>query len=114
MHCVHTCRPFSCATAVQLMLTFMATVIVGNVSAENSPSTAPDSFTIRADWFDEGNALSGGDYSDGHVCIFNGGMMPNVARYRIDFPVAGTYKLEGLYAAHQSRPVKILLDGKQV
>jgi len=97
-----------------LSLVFVATVIAGNVVAENSPLTVPDSFTIRADWFDEGNALSGGDYSDGHVCIFNGGTTPNIASYRIDFPVAGTYKIEGLYAAHQSRPVKIRLDGKQV
>lgn len=106
-------EPF-CVTAAFLTLVVAGVASTGNVFAEDTPSTVPDSFTIRADWFDEGNAVSGGSYSDGHVCIFNGGTTPNVASYRIDFPIAGTYGIEGLYAAHQSRPVKILLDGKQI
>ncbi len=95
-------------------LALTVTVIASSALAENSPLTVSDAFTIRADWFDEGNALSGGDYSDGHVCIFNGGTLPNRASYRIDFPLAGTYKIQGLYAAQQSRPVQIRFDGKQV
>jgi len=101
-------------TAVLLTLIFVAVVFPGDVLAEDRPPKVPNSFTIRADWFDEGNVRSGGTYSDAYVCIYNNGPTPNVASYRIDFPVAGTYRIEGLYAAHQSRPVKILLDGKQV
>ena len=114
MQCVCTSKVFFCVTAVVLMLIFVGLILAGPVVAENNPSTVPNSFTIRADWFDEGNAISGGSYNDGFVCIINGGTTPNVASYRIDFPIAGTYGIEGLYAAHQSRPVKVLLDGKQI
>ena len=114
MQCVCTSKVFFRAAAVVVTPIFVGLVFAGNVFAENSPSTVPNSFTIRADWFDEGNAISGGSYSDGFVCIINGGTTPNVASYRIDFPIAGTYGIEGLYAAHQSRPVKVLLDGKQI
>ena len=114
MHDVNHCRSFSWVTALHSTLILVGSSIASHVLAENIPMTVPDAFTIRADWFDEGNALSGEDYSDGHVCIFNGGTIPNVTHYRIDFPAAGTYEIHGLYAAHQSRPVKIRLDGKQV
>ncbi|NQU21311.1 MAG: hypothetical protein HQ567_08520, partial [Candidatus Nealsonbacteria bacterium] len=114
MQCLRASEVFSCVTTVLLTLIFVGIPLAANVFAENSPSTVPNSFTIRADWFDEGNALAGGGYSDGHVCIYNSGTTPNVARYKVDFPVAGTYKIEGLYAASQSRPVRILLDGKRV
>jgi formylglycine-generating enzyme required for sulfatase activity len=114
MQCECAGKVCSCVTTVLLTPIFVAFALAANVFAEDGPSTAPNSFTIRADWFDEGNALAGGSYSNGYVCIYNGGTTPNVASYRINFPVAGTYKIEGLYAAHQSRPVRILLDGKQV
>jgi hypothetical protein len=96
------------------MLIFAGAALADAAPAENSPLTVSNAFTIRADWFDQGNALSGGTYSDGHVCIFNGGTIPNLAHYRINFPAAGIYEIHGLYAAHQSRPVKIRLDGKLV
>ena len=114
MQFVCTSRESSCVTPVFLTLVFAQVVLAGNAFAEDPQSTVTDSFTIRADWFDEGNAVSGGSYSDGYACIYNGGTTPNVTSYKIDFPVDGTYRIEGLYAAHQSRPVKIFLDGKLV
>ncbi len=114
MQFVCTSKESVCLTAAFLTLIVAETGLADHVLAEDTPSTVPNSFTIRADWCDEGNAVSGGNYSDGHVCIYNGGTTPNVSSYKIDFPTAGTYTIEALYAAHQSRPVKILLDGKQV
>jgi formylglycine-generating enzyme required for sulfatase activity len=78
---------------------------------------AGDSFTIRADWFDRGNVavgLPGESYAKRWPCIWNAGKQPNTAEYDLDFPVAGTYTIHGLYTAQQSRPVDILVDGKVV
>ena len=78
-------------------------------------AAAADSFTIRADWFDRGNVDNRGiarGYSDKFPCIVNGGKLPNQAEYDLDFPVTADYTVSALYAALQSRPVKILLDGK--
>jgi len=74
-----------------------------------------DSFTIRCDWFDRGNADTdrvARPYADKYPCIVNGGVVPNQAEYDLDFPVTGEYTLSALYAAAASRPVDILLDGK--
>jgi formylglycine-generating enzyme required for sulfatase activity len=107
------------ADKAPFLKTFVLFAFVFILSFGSSPVFAEDvlpigstSFTIRADWFDEGNAISGGIYSDRYICIFNSGTTPNIASYEIDFPVAGTYQVEGLYAADQSRPVKILLNDK--
>ncbi len=78
---------------------------------------ADTEFTIEARDFDDGNprvSLTGQSYADGPSCIWNGGELPNWAEYEIEFPVTADYTLSVLYAAHQPRPVAILLDGKQV
>ena len=72
------------------------------------------SFTLRADWFDRGNvriSTPGQDYADKYPCIWNAGQLPNQAEYDLDFPVAADYTLVALYAAADSRPVDIYLDG---
>ncbi|MBM4038284.1 MAG: hypothetical protein FJ290_07210 [Planctomycetes bacterium] len=77
--------------------------------------TLADSFTVRCDWFDRGNVTSTGiaaGYSDKYPCIVNGGVVPNEAEYDIEFPVEAEYTISALYAAHDARPVDILLDGK--
>jgi formylglycine-generating enzyme required for sulfatase activity len=76
---------------------------------------AAEEFTIEAPDFDDGNvrvSLKGEPYADAHSCIWNGGVMPNRAEYVIEFPITGDYALSALYAAQQSRPVEIIVDGK--
>jgi len=83
----------------------------------SSPTAPADEFTIEAKDFDEGNArvsLPGQPYADGVSCIWNGGAVPNRAEYLVEFPVAADYTLWALYAAAQSRPVEIRVDGKKV
>ena len=76
---------------------------------------AAHEFTIEARDFDDGNvrvSLPGEAYADKHSCIWHGGGSPDRAEYVIDFPVTADYALSGLYAAKQSRPVEISLDGQ--
>jgi formylglycine-generating enzyme required for sulfatase activity len=82
--------------------------------ADGGPASA---FTIRADRFDRGNVRAsrpGAEYADRHPCIWNAGRVPNRAEYDLDFPVTAEYTLSILYAAADSRPVDILLDGVRV
>ncbi len=83
------------------------------------PLTAPaaEEFTIEAKDFDAGNvrvSLAGQLYADGHACIWHGSGSPDRAEYVLEFPVTAEYALAGLYAAAQSRPVEISLDGQTV
>ena len=76
-----------------------------------------DECVIEARDFDEGNvqvSLAGQAYADGPSCIWNGGEMPNRAEYVLEFPLSADYVLWGLYAAGESRPVEIHLDGRKV
>ena len=94
---------------------FALTLLV--VSTLSSSALAADSFTVRCDWFDRGNVDSRGlarSYSGKYSCIVNGGKVPNQAEYDIDFPATAEYTIHALYAAHQARPVDILLDGKKL
>ena len=77
---------------------------------------AADEFTIEALDFDTGNvqvSLPGQAYASLHSCIWNAGELPNRAEYEIEFPVTADYTLFALYAAAQSRPVEISLDGEK-
>jgi formylglycine-generating enzyme required for sulfatase activity len=87
------------------------TTLAGSTDAAESPK--PDSFTIRADWFDSGNIKCGKQFADKYPCIIHGGIKPDEANYRIDFPVTADYQVEALYAALGSRPVDLLLDGEK-
>jgi hypothetical protein len=76
-----------------------------------------DSFTIRCDWLDRGNVDARSVARSGagkYPYIVNGGEMPNQAEYDLDFPVTADYTVYALYTAVESRPVDILLDGKQI
>ncbi|MFA5190997.1 MAG: SUMF1/EgtB/PvdO family nonheme iron enzyme [Verrucomicrobiia bacterium] len=77
---------------------------------------AVEEFTIEARDFDDANvrvSLPGQPYADAHSCIWHGGVSPDRAEYVIEFPVMGDYTLFALYAAHDSRPVEISVDGKK-
>ena len=43
--------------------------------------------------------------------IYNAGPLPNFAEYDIELPAAGTYQLALRYAAAESRPIELTLDG---
>ena len=77
-------------------------------------SAAAAGFTIRADWFDRGNVAVDGPYAQKYHCIYNAGTVPNRTEYDVDFPCAGKYRVSALFAALQSRPVAIYLDGKKI
>ena len=57
--------------------------------------TESNSFILRADWFDRGNAVAGPDL---YSCIINGRTTPNVVEYDIDFPIPGTYEIQVLWS----------------
>lgn len=81
------------------------------------PMPAAEDFTIEAKDFDDGNvrvSLPGQPYADGPSCVWHGGGPPDRVEYVVEVPAAGDYALSALYAALQSRPVEILVDGKTV
>lgn len=79
--------------------------------------SALDEVTIEAADFDSGNvrvSLAGEQYANGLSCVWNGGELPNRADYVLEVPVTAEVTLHGLYAAQESRPVDILVDGQKV
>ncbi|MCL2117435.1 MAG: hypothetical protein FWH27_03300, partial [Planctomycetaceae bacterium] len=98
---------FRLCVCLFLALALMDTILPGE-------NTASSPFIVRADWFDRGNAIPGIPYSDKYVCIINGGVTPNVVEYDIDFPTPGTYEVHVLYAAADSRPFELQLDGQVI
>ena len=79
-----------------------------------APARAADEVSIAAHEFDRGNvrvSLPGQQYAGGPACIWNGGVLPNRVEYDLAFPVTADYTLLALYAAAESRPVAVYLDG---
>lgn len=80
-------------------------------------ATAQTEFSIEARDFDTGNArvsLPGQPYAGKYSCIWHGEGSPDRVEYELDFPVTADYTLFALYAAMQTRPVEISLDGQLV
>ncbi|MDO5553013.1 MAG: SUMF1/EgtB/PvdO family nonheme iron enzyme [Planctomycetia bacterium] len=90
-----------------LVMVFFDTINVPG--AEKNDKT----YTMRAVWFDEGNVKATSEYGQ-QACIINNGQYPNRAEYRIQFPESGRYALSILYAAFESRPTEIYLDGQKL
>ncbi|TAN36795.1 MAG: carbohydrate-binding protein [Verrucomicrobia bacterium] len=91
-------------------------IVIGLVTLL-ATARAANEIVIEAKDFDEGNvrvSLSGQGYADGPACIWHGNGAPERAAYMIEFPVTADYTLSALYAAKDSRPVEISLDGKPV
>ncbi|MBN2296527.1 MAG: hypothetical protein JXM70_29130, partial [Pirellulales bacterium] len=94
-----------------------AALLISIHAAMSCLAATVSSFTIRTDLFDRGNVIScaqGKQYADKHPCIYNGGKKPNATQYDLLFPVTADYTIAGLYAARNSRPVDIYLDGKKI
>jgi formylglycine-generating enzyme required for sulfatase activity len=73
------------------------------------------SFEIPAWAFDRGNAATfTNQWADAAPMVAYGGASPILVEYDIDFPVAGTYRVEVQYAAADPRPVDLQMDDKTV
>ncbi|NQT17856.1 MAG: hypothetical protein HQ582_34200, partial [Planctomycetes bacterium] len=83
----------------------------GEPPAETEAVTKPaGSFVIPAWAFNRGNAKTfTTSWADAGPMVANGGTMPNVVEYDIEFPVPATYTLNIYYAAHGARPVELSL-----
>lgn len=91
-----------------------AVLALGLLGAHGEEGPRRSSFVVRAYEFDRGNvAVSdvGMAYADAEPVIFNGGPTPNATEYDLDFPVTARYAISGRYAAAESRPVDLRLDG---
>ncbi len=53
-------------------------------------------------------------YGPGIGVIYNAGPLPNVAEYDFELPAAGTYQIALRYAAAESRPLALTLDGRKL
>jgi len=60
----------------------------------------------------EAEEYSRGKYRRSGIFILNGNFTPNYAEYDIEVAQAGAYQLELKYAAGDSRPVKLYLNGR--
>lgn len=102
---------------VSLLIMVILTLLLHGQGRGLAAEAPADSFTVRADWFDRGNVRVSRceeSYADQYACIWNGGRLPNQSQYDIDFPVTADYTFVALYAAAESRPVDIYLDGKKI
>lgn len=74
-----------------------------------------NSFTVDAWAFDRGNArVFTEEYASAGPMVAFGGSSPVYVEYDIDFAEAGDYLLNIQYAAAESRPIELRLDGRSV
>lgn len=82
---------------------------------ESDPVRRPGTQVVQSENFSQGNVLKLTDgYGAGIGVIINAGPTPNFAEYSIDIATAGTYQLAVRYAALESRPLQILLNGQPI
>jgi hypothetical protein len=71
------------------------------------------SIVIEAEKYDRGNVVKDFTaYGEKIGVIYNAGELPNLAEYDLTIDEAGGYQIELRYAAAESRPVELSLDGK--
>ena len=87
----------------------------GPIGADPGAYESHSAIVVEAENFQTGNvkkATTG--YGEGIGVIYNKGTLPNIAEYEIEVPKAGRYQLEIRYAAAQSRPVELSINGELV
>ncbi|MCS5575561.1 MAG: hypothetical protein NZ789_21750, partial [Pseudomonadales bacterium] len=73
------------------------------------------SLLIEAEAYQRGNVLKDTTkYGKSIGVLVNQGQVPNFTEYDIELPEAGWFQLEVRYAAEDSRPTKLFVDGKLV
>lgn len=84
----------------------------GGTPFDQQPS---DAITIESESFIRGNvARDTQGYGRGIGVLVNQGPVPNFAEYEVEIAAAGLYQLELRYAAAESRPCKVLVNGQVV
>jgi mono/diheme cytochrome c family protein len=77
--------------------------------------TLSDVIVVEAENFVRGNVLKDTtNYGKDVGVLVNRGDLPNFAEYEIELPRAGGYQVELRYAAAESRPCRILIDGREL
>ena len=114
---------------VVLAVAYLAVCSMVAAQAQTKPAEQrpAGSFEIPAWAFDRGNARVDAnpdhyaDYRDTYPELVagdggpgNGGRLPWVVEYDVDFPVDATYTLHVRYAAAEPRPMELWLDGRKV
>ncbi|MBC7527133.1 MAG: DUF1549 domain-containing protein [Chthonomonadaceae bacterium] len=69
---------------------------------------------VEAETFIRGNALRNTETYGAGIGVIQTGSAPTFAEWDIDLPKAGNYGLELRYAAQESRPMKLSINGKIV
>ena len=82
--------------------------------AETPAAPGEKRIVVEAESFVRGTALRDTDNYGKGIGVIHTGDAPTNAEWDMDAPNAGTYQLELRYAAEESRPVRILLNGALV
>ena len=85
------------------------------VAADPGKKPPAGAVRVESEAFVRGNLLKLSDgYGAGIGVVINAGPLPNYAEYDLEVPREGTYQLAVRYAAAESRPVRILVNGRLV
>jgi cytochrome c553 len=89
---------------------------LADLSAELKAGKLPaEAIIIEAENYARGNVVrDSATYGQGIGVIYNAGPLPNIAEYDLTLPSAGTYQVALRYAAAESRPLELSLDGQRL
>jgi hypothetical protein len=74
----------------------------------------PGKQVIEAESFARGNALKNFEFYGKEIGVIHTGEAPTHAEWDITVPTGGTYQLDIRYSAQESRPMNLLLNGKEI
>ena len=98
-----------------LLLTVGVLAGAGLLQAADLSADAAAQIEIAAYAFDRGNAKTfTSSWADAEPMVANGGQLPIVVEYDIEFPVEATYTIHIRFAAQAARPVNLFLDDKKL
>ena len=87
----------------------------GPIGADPSAYQQQSAQIVEAENYQSGNVKKASTgYGEGIGVIYNNGTLPNIAEYEIEVPESGRYQFEIRYAAAQSRPVELSINGQLV
>ena len=125
-----SCLPWRCHRLTRGGLAVACLVVcsvVARAEQQQAEQRPAGSFEIPAWAFDRGNArvdanpAQYADYRDTYPELIagdgdagDGGQVPWVVEYDVDFPVDATYTLHVRYASPEPRPMELWLDGRKV
>ena len=116
----HVAHPFSFEFTARALSAGMALTLCAGLAPISVSAQTPASVTIAAVDYTLGCDIAP---ASGQVALYGQGVIltappyierPNCAEYLVQTPAAGTYRVEIEYAALESRPVRLLLNGTLV